>query len=436
MIVMKFGGSSLKNPARIKQVAGIVKKQLARKPIIVVSAHGLTTDWLLDSARSALSGHSKVKRIIDFHRRLVRGLGLSDQSLQPLFEELRKMLRGISGFKKLTPRRLDQILSYGERFSCRIMSDYFRTQGIPARPVESFKIGLMTDSDFGQAVPLAGIEKKIASSFKNSKGVPVVTGFLGRDNYGQVTTLGRNGSDYSAAIIGAAGGAKEIQLWSDVDGIMTVDPRLVNRAVPVARMSFNEASELAYYGGRFHPSTLIPAIKKNIPVRILNMLKPDWPGTSILKKCSSRDVVKSIVYKKNLQLINIISTRMLGYAGFLAKIFDVFAKHKVVLDMIATSEVSVSVTTDSPRHLARAIHELAEFAEVKILKNKAIICVVGERIRKKTTIADSIFTPLKRAGIKVHMISQGATLINIAFVVDNRNVRPTVKILHRAFFRK
>ncbi|MEK7449863.1 MAG: aspartate kinase, partial [Planctomycetota bacterium] len=361
---MKFGGSSLRNHARIKQVAKIIKSRLDRKPVVVVSAHGDVTDWLIKSAKNARSGQVEIKKIIHFHRRLAKSLGLSAEPLTYLFTALEKLFEPVRLSHELTPQLQDEIISYGERLSCRIVAGYLRQQGIPARAVDAPEIGLLTDSNFGSAVPLPGIEKKIAVRLKKISRsycvLSVITGFIGQDLRGHLTTLGRNGSDYTAAIIGSAIGAKEIQLWSDVDGVMTANPKIVPEAELINRMSFNEAGELAYYGGRFHPSTLLPAIKKNIPVRILNILTPNTAGTCILKKCSVSGHIKSIVYKKNLYLINIISSRMLGYAGFLARIFDVFSRHKVVIDMIASSEVSVSVTTDRAWHLTRVMNELSE----------------------------------------------------------------------------
>ncbi|MBI4713164.1 MAG: aspartate kinase [Planctomycetes bacterium] len=442
MIVMKFGGTSLRNAERIKAVAGIIKSRLKQSPVVIVSAHHGVTEQLIAAARTPSPLH--YARIRNLHRRITKELGLPLFVVEPLLKELEDFLETIRPdiHRSVTLKEMDEILSFGERFSCRVMAGYLNKINIPATSLDAYDIGMLTDSHFGNARPLPQSHKDITARLRptiHSGRIPVVTGFIGKDREGNITTLGRNGSDYTATIIGAAVGASEIQLWSDVHGIMSADPRLVHNAKPVPAVSFNEAGELAYYSRRFHPSTLTPAIHKNIPVRILNTYEPTAPGTTISaarpKKTTVPDkAVKTIVYKKDLFLVTITSGRMLMQYGFLAKIFSVFAKYKIVIDMVATSEISVSCTTDRKDHIREALKEIARFAGVQLDEKKAVVCVIGENIKYLNGLSADIFMALKRAGVKIHMISYGATGINIAFLVDNRDVRKSVRSLHRLIY--
>ncbi|MFA5793771.1 MAG: aspartate kinase [Candidatus Brocadiia bacterium] len=433
MIVMKFGGTSLKDASRIKSVAGIIRRFLKDKPMVVVSAHHGVTEKLIGLAHGIAKFHSIEK----IHLKIAGDLGVPHKSITGLLDELKQYAATLT--IKPSLKQLDKLMSFGERLSARIISVYLNKHGIKSRAVDAFDAGLLTDSHFSQAQPLDESPALIRKHLKPIIGkgiVPVITGFIGRDSQDNITTLGRNGSDYTATIMAAALNAGQVQLWSDSDGIMTADPRVVPEAMPIKNISFNEASELAYYSRRFHPSTLLPAIRRNIPVRILNTYKPEAEGTIITARTKPNRIPapRSIVYKKDIYLITITSPRMLMQYGFLEHIFGVFARHKIVVDMIATSEISVSVTIDRRHHLTEALKELSKFARVNLEDKQALICVIGEDIKRLHGISGNIFGALRDADIKVKMISQGATQTNIAFLVENSSVNETVRALHRVLF--
>ncbi len=437
MIVMKFGGSSVANAERIRNVFEIVKGRLPRKPLVVASAFRGVTDDLFKLGEEAVKGHDvSIDALRERHQQAIRELGVEEGLLQPLYDELSVLLKGISLVRELTPRTLDYVVSFGERLSTRIIAAYFTRAGIPAEPHDAFDLGLLTTDDFGAAQPLPEADAEIRRHVSRMTRLPVVTGYIGKTRAGDITTLGRNGSDFSATILGAALDAEEIEIWSDVDGIMTADPRLVPSARPIDTLTFDEAGELAYYGGKvLHPATIIPAVRKKIPVRCLNTFKPDHPGTAIVaeSRAPARGV-KSIAHNLHNLILTVTTPRMLHGHGFLARIFDVFARHKISVDMVSTSEVSVSVTLDTSRNLDLAVEELRKFAEVSVERDKAIVCVVGEGLRSIPGIAGDIFQALKEAQVNVLMISQGASKINVAFVVEDADCARAVQALHRKFF--
>jgi aspartate kinase len=433
MIVMKFGGTSVGSAERIQSCAQIVKANLPRQPIVVVSAHSKVTDLLIALAKRAVKGQPEIDEVRERHLKIIADLGLKPSLIEKLLAELEVLVKGISLVKELTPRTLDYVLSFGERMSVRTVAAAFEKAGLPATPVDAFDLGVITDSAFGSAVPLAEADAIIAWNVKRFEKLPVVTGYIGKNKEGDITTLGRNGSDYTAAILGAATGAEEIQIWSDVDGVCSADPGVVKGAKPIDEMSFDEASELAYYGGRIHPATLVPAVKRDIPIRLKNTFHPENSGTLIRRKVAPKGIVKSVVYKEDLFLMNLSSTRMLQHHGFMSRIFEIFGKYGIVIDMIATSEVSVSLTIDSDRNMEAAIKELQEIAEVSVEGGKAIVCVVGEGIRGALGVAGRVFRALGDAGIHAQVISQSAMNINIAFLVNNDQVHGAVNALHDVF---
>jgi len=437
MIVMKFGGTSLGTPDTINTVMEIVRDRLADRPVVVTSAHAGVTNMLFDLADCAVRGRHDTFDLQQIHYNLIDPLGLERSIIQHDIDELEELLKGISYVKELTPRSLDYVVSFGEKFSTKIVAAYFSRNGLPAAAVNSYDLGLMTDSHFGDANPLSRSEAAIAENIaKYAEEVPIITGYIAKDENGDITTLGRSGSDLTASFIGAAAGAEEIQIWTDVDGVMTADPNIIENSSTISYLSFEEASELAYYGARvIHPSALVPAIKKDIPVRVLNTYKPEHPGTVILRRCEETPTAaRTIVYKKDLTLINIVSTRMLLQHGFMARLFETLNRHRIVIDMIATSEVSVSMTTDTRRNLRSAVRELSSYAEVTVEDQKAIVCVVGEGIRRDYGAPGRVFHALAVENVNIHMISQGATRINIAFLVDNADVERTIRTLHKKFF--
>ena len=279
MIIMKFGGTSLGTAPSIQNVFRIVRDRIDLDPVLVVSAHAGVTNSLAEIARTAPGGDADVSKIEDFHRRLLDGLDLPVDLLDEQLGEMADLVRGMTLVSEASPRVRDLLLSFGERCSMRLVAAYFNQQGMEAQAVDAFEVGLRTDGNFGRARPLAD-DGRIAENMSKIEGVPILTGFLGRGPDGNITTLGRNGSDFSAALFGNALNASEIQIWTDVDGVMTADPRLVESARQIPTMSFGEASELAYYGGKvLHPATILPAMEKSIPVRVLNTNNADNTGT-------------------------------------------------------------------------------------------------------------------------------------------------------------
>ncbi len=437
MIVLKFGGTSVGDAEHICGVAKIIANRLDRKPLIVVSAHAGVTNMLEETAKKAVRGQYSVAPLREIHQKILRDLALESGLHDPFFKELEDLLRGISLVGELTPRSLDYVFSFGERMSTRTLAAYLNKEGIDAQAWDAFDLGLITDSRFGRARPLPESANDIKARVEKSKGVCVVTGYIAKDVAGNITTLGRNGSDYSAAIFGNAVDAEEIQIWTDVDGVMTADPRIVTEAKPIREISFDEASELAYYGGKvLHPSTLVPAITKDIPVRVLNTRNPNHSGTVIMKHAApGESPVRSVVYKKDVFLISVSTPRMLGQPGFMAKLFSVFDRHEIVIDMIATTEVSVSVTTDSAKNLPEAVSELKTFAKITVEKDCGIVCAVGDGIREAIGVQGQMFSALSEHKVPVRMISQGALRVNVGILVQGQHVDTAVRALHRSFFK-
>ncbi|MBI5532035.1 MAG: aspartate kinase [Deltaproteobacteria bacterium] len=435
MIVMKFGGSSLANADKIRTVIDLVRRELDRYPAVVVSAHGGTTDKLLFAARAALSGKVDVSAVEKFHLDLARSLGVDPSPIAPMIEQLSKILQGVSLVDELSPRTLDHIMSFGERLSAMMVASAMNAAGLPATSLNSFEIGLRTDSHHGHASPLSDIDADIAAAVRAARGVAVITGFLGRDPKGNITTLGRSGSDFSASIVGAALQATEIQIWTDVNGVMTADPSIDSRAENLPVLSFTEASELAYYGAEvLHPSTLVPALRKGIPVRVLNTTKPQDPGTLIVHSpVLTQRMAKSVVYKEDVVLIHIASPRLMSAARLLSSSIERLATHGVGVHLAATSEATVSMVTDrsySPEVLESVLEDLGRLGNVTAETGKAIVCVVGAEMQGKAGTAGRILATLGDAGITARMISQSASEINIALVIDGTEISRAVCALH------
>ncbi len=440
MIVMKFGGTSVESAEAISRVAEIVRARIGQRPVVVVSAMGRTTDKLLAVAEMAVSGRREeaieaLNAMRAFHLLEASGLGV-DAEVEAHFHELAELVKGLAVMGELTPRATDAISSYGERVSSVIVAAFFRKAGIPAVHVDSRSV-IVTDSRHMQAAPLfpesnAKLEAMIPPLAR--KQVVVMGGFIGATEDGITTTLGRGGSDYTASIVGAGIGAKEIQIWTDVDGMLTADPTILPGGYRVETCSFAEAAELAYFGAKvLHPATVLPAIEKNIPVRILNSRRPEVEGTLIVAEApASSAPIRSIACKKNITLVNIVSTRMLMAHGFLRRIFEVFDRFETPVDMLATSEVSVSLTVDNTRALAAIREEIEVFAEVSVEDGQAIVCLVGENIRKIPGTTARVFAAL--TDINVRMVSQGASLLNISLVVAATDLDRAVESLHREFF--
>lgn len=435
---MKFGGTSVGNAERIANVANIVKSHIKKKPAVVVSAVTKITDALIKLANECAQGKGEgaLNNIKNIHSEILEKLQLDKNLLKKDFEELSALANETKNEQNIDSEILDHFQSFGERMSSKIAAAQLDEIGIKSRPFNSWELGFLTDSEFGNAEPLEAAYKNLKNSIKKLNVVPVITGFIGKTEDGEVTTLGRGGSDYTAAIVGAAVNASEIQIWTDVDGMMSTDPKIVAGARTLGKVSFAEASELAYFGAKvLHPKTILPAMRKNIPVKVLNSLNPKHKGTTIVNKpYKNSNAVKAIACKKNTTLINIDSTRMLGAYGFLARVFDIFDDYRKSIDVVSTSEVSVSLTIDNEETIKNIVQELKEIADVKIAGNKAIICVVGEGMRHTTGIAGRTFAALGKNRINVEMISQGASEINITLIVDGKDAEKAVKVLHREYF--
>ena len=408
---------------------------------------GKTTNKLLAIANTAINGHradylAQIHDLRDFHSREARlVVPLSeraelDRTLDEHFQELTELAKGLAVLGELTPRSIDAISSYGERLSSYIVTLAFRHFGMPAEHVDSRRV-IITDRRHTQAAPVyAETYGRLAKTLPGlaERNVVVMGGFIGSTEDGVTTTLGRGGSDFTASIVGAGIGAEEIQIWTDVDGMLTADPTILPGGHRVRIISFAEAAELAYFGAKvLHPATVIPAVEKNIPVLILNSRRPAVEGTRIVAEAvPCRNTVKSIACKRKITLVNVHSTRMLMAHGFLKRIFDVFERLETPVDMVATSEVSVSLTIDNPRRLAEICTALREFSEVSIEENQAIVCLVGDNIRYTPGVAARVFQALE--SVNVRMISQGASLLNLSFVVAEADLKRAVEALHAEFF--
>lgn len=448
MIVMKFGGTSLQDAEAIDRAARIVKERLPQSPVVVVSAMAKVTDQLLNMARAAGAGDrdTAIKLCRQLQERHYNtagellGTGLFTDfhnDLAAHFESLDELLRGIVAVGELTPRTTDLIAAYGEILSSNIVTAAFAARGLQSALVDSRQC-IVTDSAHTRATPLFDetnqrLQAKVAPLLEDSK-VPVMGGFIGATKAGTTTTIGRGGSDFSAAIIGAGLNAERIEIWTDVDGMMTTDPNLCPDAKRIKVISFDEAAELAYFGAKvLHPATVLPAVQKNIPVYILNSRNPTCEGTRISARAPHcKNFFKAIAAKKRITIIDVAAPRMLLAHGFLKSIFDAFDRHRIAIDVVSTSEVSISLTVDSNESIPALAADLAKIADVKYEGRKAIVCLVGENLRETPGITARVFAEL--TDVKIRMISQGASEINLTFVIEEEAVPGVVQRLHQAFF--
>lgn len=437
---MKFGGSSVANAERIKHVASIIKAYQQSRPAVVLSAMGDTTDHLLEASDDAVNGKVDIERVAKLHRDTIAELDLDGSATEELLAELQQLLTGISMLKELTKRTRDYLVSFGERLSVRIMAAYLKKEGIPARFYDAWDIGIVSDSCFMSAELLDEVWDNIPrylTAYKNGDDnqIPIVTGFIAKDKKGNITTLGRGGSDLTATIIGSAMGAEEIQTWKDVDGILTTDPRICKEAKPVPEVTYEEAQELAMFGAQvLHPRSMVPCRKTGTPVRVKNSYNIQSPGSIIVEKHTGKvPPVCAITTVKHITLIDIVSSRMLGAAGFLAHVFNNFLKWNVSIDVIATSEVSVSLTVNTKADLSGLVADLEQASEVSVHNGKSIVTIVCDAAHSSAILASG-FAVLADEGINVQMISQGASKVNISMIVDDNEADKTVQILHGAFF--
>jgi len=428
-IVMKFGGTSVADAAAFENVARIVASEREAAPVVVVSAMSGVTDALLAATNieEVFERHRSVSReLLDDNKAFAERLSSAEQQIDQLLKE--------PGERKALQ---DAVVSFGEILSSTLLAELLNQRGIEALPVDARRC-IITDEEHTSAAPL------MTETFAQSKSellpviesgvVPVLGGFIGATRRGVTTTLGRGGSDYTAALLGAALGASEIQIWTDVTGVLTADPRVVPEAQTIERLSYGEAAELAYFGAKvLHPKTIQPAIESSIPVRICNSRAPQEAGTLVGPQSeTSLRTIKAIAHKTGVTTVQITSLRMLGAYGFLRALFEVFDRHRTVVDVVTTSEVSVSLSLDDASALPAIVEELERLGTVRVEKGRAIICVVGEGLRGTPGIAARVFSTI--SDINVTLISQGASSINFTFAIEEERVREAVTRLHEEFF--
>ncbi len=453
-VVMKFGGTSVADADAIGRLAAIVRRQIARQeaggkpPIVVVSALSKVTDGLLEAARLIETGDrdlatSRLNDLVERHVAVATGvtsaarLAALTRDLRAEFAATSDMVRALAALHEVSPRLLDVVAATGELASSRLVAAALAESGVPAAWIDARQV-VVTDGEYTAAVPdMAATCTRARRTITPVIGrgeVAVLGGFIGATAEGVTTTLGRGGSDYSAAIVGACLDVGEIQIWTDVDGMLTADPRVVPEPRVVPQLSFAEASELAYFGAKvLHPSTILPAVAKNIPVRILNSRRLDNPGTLITANPQPADGhLTAIACKRDVTVIDITSSRMLMAHGFLRRLFEVFERFKTAVDVVTTSEVSVSVTVDDTRRLDAIVDNLRGFAEVSCEREMAIICTVGEDIHEDPKAFGRALAALD--SIPLRMVSQAASRRNITFVLRDADVPEAMMRLHKAFF--
>lgn len=433
MIVMKFGGSSVANAKRIRNAAGIVRSRIDKNPIVVVSALGGVTDSLIEAANESVDGMGlkKVDGILERHYAAIEELGLNPEIIDAEVKQMRSSFDEINAERKLTQKMFDRIVSYGERMSARIMAACLSDMDIQARAYDAYDIGLITDSNFGDADVLPESYARMNKLVRKIKGTPVITGYIGKDKNGDITTLGRGGSDYTASIVGAAVGAEEIQIWTDVDGIMTADPKMVSTAKSIDIVSYGEATELAFLGAKvLHPKTILPAVEHNIPVRILNTFNPEYKGTLVLGNVNMKSRVASIAYKKQVQVVEISMPMIEQKNRFLQRILEIFENHKVPVDMITTSDVSASITIDGKYRTDALLNDLGKMAIVEVKSNMAKVSLVGHDLAQIPGVKERVSDSLKTVDVEM----RSASKINQSFVVKENRAKSVIKKLHDAFF--
>ncbi|MGE0459848.1 MAG: aspartate kinase [Vicinamibacterales bacterium] len=458
MVVMKFGGTSVADSAAIERLMAIVRAQRqadaqqeggdARGPIVVVSALSGVTDRLLGVAAQAGAGDidGAIASLRDLHQRHVMvSEVVTDDALETVlrgelaaeFAELERVVAALGVLREVSPRWMDTIAAAGEILSSRIVAAALNARGLPAAWVDS-RLAVVTDGEHQAAAPqfpettaalMIHVDPVLAAHR-----IPVLGGFVGATREGVTTTLGRGGSDYSAAIVGSCLGVGEIQIWTDVDGMLTSDPRIVDEPQVVPHISFAEASELAYFGAKvLHPATIQPAVARNIPVRILNSRRANARGTLITaERPVSERPLTAVAAKKGVTVVDITSTRMLMAHGFLSRLFSVFDRYKTPVDVVTTSEVSVSVTVDDARRLPAVVEELSSFAEVSCEGQMAIVCAVGDGLERDPAMAARVLAAV--GDVPLRMVSQAAGRRNITFVIRERDVATALSRLHDTFF--
>ena len=449
MVVQKFGGTSVADPDAIRRLIEIVRTARARDgagPAVVVSAMSKVTDTLLGIAASAGSGRAdealaRVDQLRERHLAAARELAPKADALVVAIgtelDNLTAIVRALAVLREVSPRTLDVVAAMGELLSSRLVAAALTSAGVEAEWVDA-RLALVTDGEHMRATPLypdtnEALRVHVTSVIERGR-VPVLGGFVGATRDGHTTTLGRGGSDYSGALVGAGIGADQIQIWTDVDGMLTADPRIVAGAQLVPHLSFDEAAELAYFGAKvLHPSTIIPAVERDIPVRILNARKPDGAGTIITANAEpSEAMLTGLACKRDITVVDIRSSRMLMAHGFLSRVFEVFDRFRTAVDVVTTSEVTVSVTVDDTRQLDAIVEALSEFAIVTIERDMALLCAVGDRLRNEPAIAARAVGVFEE--VPLRMISQAASGRNITVILRAADLSHAMHRLHEEFF--
>jgi aspartate kinase len=446
-VVMKFGGTSVQDAAAIRRLCKLVARPSSQHPVVVVSALAKVTDQLMNAGWAAAAGQLDSAREIlqglrQRHEKVASGLASGNErkrlsrELVKEFSALDKLLVAITSEKALTPRAQDSLLGAGEFLSSRLVHSALRSAGVNAVLVDAREC-IVTDAAHTRATPLWDVTNErlqaVVVPLLESGRVPVMGGFVGVTRDGAPTTLGRGGSDFTASIVGAGIHAERIEIWTDVDGVMTTDPNLCPDARRVPRMSFDEASDLAYFGAKvLHPATLVPAMRSNIPVWVLNSRNPDCPGTEIVAHCEG-DGVKAVTSKRGVAIVDVEPVRWFA-PELLREVFDVFERHQHNLDLLSASRGSLALLVSSVSGLPAIAEELKGMANVRWENHKALVCLVGEQVRRRPEIAGQAFRAV--GDIEVRMICQGASERNISFLVDESRAVEAVQRLHRAFFSR
>lgn len=445
---MKFGGTSVGDVAAFERVFHIVSTQIERSPVVVVSAMTKVTDALLAAFETAKKGEF-AEAFASLEPHFERHVHVSDEyinagapnafnaELDFARGELSDLLMRVS--RRSLPLQMlkDAVVSYGEQLSSRLLAEVLNAKGVNARQVDSRRL-IVTDEEYGAAQPIWDETEKLVQleleSLIAAGEVPIMGGFIAASRSGETTTLGRGGSDYSAALVAAALNAAELQIWTDVTGVMTCDPRICAEAGTIPVLSYEEAAELAYFGAKvLHPKTIKPAVDHGIPVRVCNTFEPNEVGTMVLAESGEvPNKIKSIAHKKNITILRITSARMLGAYGFMSAVFQVFDRHRTVIDVISTSEVSVALTLDNADSLDKVVEDLSRLGDVEIERGYAVICVVGEGLRASTGLASKIFSTIE--DVNIALVSHGASSVNLTFVIKEDAVADVIKKLHSEFF--
>lgn len=453
---MKFGGSSLANTEKIKTAASIIADRKGENPAIVLSAMKGVTDTLLNMARAAESGKEGYRKL---HRELqelqqstINSLFTGEEKentlkeVNALLRELELILTGVELIRECSPRSFDLIASFGERMSCTVMAKYLRTQGQAAWMFDT-REAVVTDSRFGNAsVKFKETYRNIRERMEKQEGTAIITGFIARSEDGITTTLGRNGSDYTASLIGAAMEANKVEIWTDVDGVLSANPKIVKNAFVIPELTFQEAMELSYFGAEvIHPSTMTPAVEKNIPIYIKNTLNPSVPGTKISNKAApSGHPITGIASIANTALINIEGGGMIGVPGIASRVFKALALADINIIMIsqASSEHSICIVTrqeEAAGALQTLERELSSEIESKIiqqfdlLESLEIVAIIGENMRGRPGISGRLFSALGEANVNVLAIAQGSSERNISFVISESETQKALTVIHKTF---